>query len=566
MSFLHDPGDLARTPLAAVLIEALNVRATGVLNVQHGGGTSRLFIQDGKPVGAQVVVGVRPLGHMLLSAGAIDIDALSRSLARMAETHRPQGEILVELGAVTREQVERALEEQQAGYFGLIAALEQGGYAFDAACPIPEWASKRLLSPLRTIVEALERPQAGPLVISALQPVAAGTVRLASGYRPVAPAFRWTDAERVLVGRLEVSTTLEAFFAPSDVGPERARAIVAALLLLGLAVSAGEAARPTGETSAGLELDLDLRPGGLTPAPAPAPAGPARRSDPAEARARRQRLLQQAMRNMGIGPFAGQGRPPPPAGGPRHPPPQAPGTAPSPVTPAPAPRPGSAEAVLRKALLEAAPRARERDYFARLGLAPTATRDEVKQAFLSIARQLHPDRFNAPSLADLAETVKDYFTAVNEAYEALSDDRRRAEYLARRGAGEKAGAASPVQAEAARVDFQKGEACLRTRDWQRARGFFEAALRTDPRAEYRAGLALTILSTPGASDRERVRALAEEAAKDTSCDRAQLVVGLLARDEKDDQRAERYFRAALAANPRNVDAVRELRMVERRKR
>jgi hypothetical protein len=44
------------------------------------------------------------------------------------------------------------------------------------------------------------------------------------------------------------------------------------------------------------------------------------------------------------------------------------------------------------------------------------------------------------------------------------------------------------------------------------------------------------------------------------------VVGLLARDEKDDQRAERYFRAALAANPRNVDAVRELRMVERRKR
>ena len=92
MTFLHEPGDLVRTPLAAILLEALNLRATGVLTVQHGGGSSRLFIKDGRPVGAQVATGIRPLGHMLLQAGAIDIDALSRSLALMAETRRPQGE------------------------------------------------------------------------------------------------------------------------------------------------------------------------------------------------------------------------------------------------------------------------------------------------------------------------------------------------------------------------------------------------------------------------------------------------------------------------------------------
>ena len=136
MSFLHEPGDLARTPLAAILLEALNLRATGVLTVHHGGGTSRLFIQEGKPVGAQVVTGLRPLGHMLLQSGAIDIDTLSRSLALMAETRRPQGEILIEMGAVSREQVDQALTEQQAGYFNLIAALEEGAYAFDAATPI----------------------------------------------------------------------------------------------------------------------------------------------------------------------------------------------------------------------------------------------------------------------------------------------------------------------------------------------------------------------------------------------------------------------------------------------
>ena len=88
MSLLSLPGDLSETPLAAVLIEALNVRASGVLEVAHGGGTSRLWFKEGRPVGAQVFTGFRPLGMMLLQAGLIDIDALSRSLSMMAETRR----------------------------------------------------------------------------------------------------------------------------------------------------------------------------------------------------------------------------------------------------------------------------------------------------------------------------------------------------------------------------------------------------------------------------------------------------------------------------------------------
>ncbi|HET6414069.1 MAG TPA: DnaJ domain-containing protein [Anaeromyxobacter sp.] len=557
MSFLHEPGDLARTPLAAILLEALNLRATGVLTVKHGGGASRLFIKEGKPVGAQVVAGIRPLGHMLLQEGVIDIDTLSRSLALMAESARPQGEILVEMGAVSREQVERALAEQQAGYFDLIAALESGSYQFDPAALVPAWADQRLLSPLRTIVDALERPQAGALVISALQPVASATVRLASGYRSVASAFRWTPRERILVARLETPATLEALFAPSDVSPERARAIVAGLLLLGLAVQAGETAQPTGETGAGLDLELDvsLRPGGATPPPATPPPGPARRSDPAEARARRQRLLQQAMRNMGIGPFAAPGRtPPPPLPSPPKPEPTAPGTE------AHRPARDTPEASLRRSLLEALPRARERDLFARLGLPGGAGREEVKQAFLSLARQFHPDRFAAPALADLADTVREFFTTVNEAYETLSDEKKRNAYLSR---GEGGGGAQDPQS--ARIDFTKGEACLRTRDWVKARGFFEAAIRCDPQPDYKAALALAIIHDPASHDRERARALAEEALRTPSCDRAAYVAGILARDEKDLAKAEKLFRAALAANPRNADAARELRLLERRR-
>ncbi len=548
MSFLHEPGNLAETPLAAVLLEALNLRATGVLEVAHAGGTSRLWFRDGRPVGAQVFTGFKPLGLMLLQAGNIDIDALSRSLALMAQTRRPQGEILIELGAVSPEVVGRTLAEQQASYFGLIAALESAPFVFDGTTAVPEWTRGSRLSPVRTIVDALERPQADALVVSALQPVAAGGVRLARTYPEVAEAFRWTDAERALVSRLEAPVALDRFFATSQVAPERARAILAALLLLGLAVPAAEGTTSI-ETLSSLPVEAEAE-----AAERPAPrAAPARRSDPAEARARRQRLLQQAMRNMGVGPFDGRRDRPAPAAS---------------LTPAPAAggpaRPAAAtataaDAQLRGALLAVAPRARERDLFARLGIPDTSGREDVKKAFLALARQFHPDRFASPAFADLAEVVRDFFSAVNEAYEVLSDDKRRNEYLS-----ERKGKAQ-VQAEAARVDFLKAEACLRTRDLQRARGFLEAAMRLDPRAEYQAALAYTWVADPQRKDRDRARAALQPALKDPSCDRALYVAGILSRDEGDEAAAERHFRQALKVNPRNADAVRELKLLEARR-
>lgn len=554
MSLLEEPGDLAATPLAAILIEALNVRASGVLEVGHAGGTSRLWFSDGRPVGAQVFAGFKPLGMLLLQEGLIDIDALSTSLARMAEARRPQGEILIEMGAVSADDVGRVLEQQQAGYFGLIASLREGPFVFDGSTPVPAWTRGSRLSPVRTIVDALEQPQASALVASALQPVAATGVGLSAGYPDVAGAFRWSDAERRLVATLERDVSLEAFFSPSDVPPERARAILSGLLLLGLA-RPGLAGLDADEM-AGDELTAGLAIGPEEASPPPAagtPVGGAptegRRSDPGEARARRQRLLQHAMRNMGIGPFAGRG-----GAGAVEPPSLA-------DTPQPAPPPGAtpAEAALREALLALVPRAREQDLFARLALHETAGKEDARRAFLALARMFHPDRFSSPALADLQGAVKDFFASVNEAHEVLSDDRKRAEYLYRRkGTGS-------AQWDAGRVDAEKGEACLRTRDFQRARGFLEAAVRADARPEYQAALAWAHVADPSCRDRERARALVASAMRDRSCDRAFYVAGIIARDEGDAPRAERHFRAATQANPRNADAARELRLLEARR-
>ncbi|HEX9289015.1 MAG TPA: J domain-containing protein, partial [Anaeromyxobacteraceae bacterium] len=267
---------------------------------------------------------------------------------------------------------------------------------------------------------------------------------------------------------------------------------------------------------------------------------------------RRQRLLQRAMQNMGVGPFSGL---PPPPGASRG--------AGAAATAGADTRAVATEAEneLRRALDAAAPRARIADLFERLGVARTAARDQVKAAYFQLAKQLHPDRFASPALADLAPRVKDLFSALNEAYEVLSDDKRRLEYLARTAA---VPAASAKDAGAA-TDFQKAEACARTHDYGRARGFYEAALRADPRPEYQAAYAWMLTQEGRALDRVRARSLAEAALRDPACDRAALVCAVLARDDGDDDKAERLLRRALQVNPRSADAERELRALESRR-
>ena len=510
-------------------------------------------------MGAQVVAGIRPLGHMFLQQGVIDIDVLSQSLARMAETRRPQGEILVEMGAVSREQVDQALADQQSGYFGLIAAMEKGAYRFDGTESLPSWAAQSHLSSLRTIVDALERPQAGALVISALQPVASGPLRLSSGYPAVVSAFRWSRAEEALISRLQTPATLEALFAPSGVAPERARAMVAALLLLGLAVSAKDGARPSGESVVGLELEVGSRRRG----PGPSGRPPRVRPHPRHRLRRRGGAIPP---RPGLGGSACSTRPcetwaSAPSPGPARTPPASaaaaqPGS--SGATPPPRAVPGSVEAQLRKSLLMVAPRAREKDLFARLGLTPGAGREEVKQAFLSMARQFHPDRFAAPALSDMAEVVKEFFTAVNEAYETLSDDRRRNAYMAQRS---EPGAA---QAEAARMDYVKGEACLRTRDFGRARGFYEAAVRADPAPSTRPRSPCQSSPTlPPRSEIGRGRCRTRRSRTPPADGRPSWQGSSPATTGTTPGR--RSIPAALALDPRNADVVRELRMIERKR-
>lgn len=65
----------------------------------------------------------------------------------------------------------------------------------------------------------------------------------------------------------------------------------------------------------------------------------------------------------------------------------------------------------------------KRDYYEVLGLARTASADDIKQAFRRLALKHHPDR-NPSNKKEAEERFKD----ISEAYEVLSDAQKRAQY------------------------------------------------------------------------------------------------------------------------------------------
>ncbi len=66
----------------------------------------------------------------------------------------------------------------------------------------------------------------------------------------------------------------------------------------------------------------------------------------------------------------------------------------------------------------------KRDYYEVLGVAKTATEEELKKAYRKLAMKFHPDR----NQGDKAKEAEEKFKEVKEAYEMLSDAQKRAAY------------------------------------------------------------------------------------------------------------------------------------------
>lgn len=211
-----------------------------------------------------------------------------------------------------------------------------------------------------------------------------------------------------------------------------------------------------------------------------------------------------------------------------------------------------------------------KNYFEVLGVPEKTTDESVKKSYFLLAKEYHPDRYynKDKSIRDTAEEI---FTILTNAYNSLMTEELRKKYsesLKEKSQEKKLeDAQSLVNAE---IQFQKGMVYYKSHDFVNAEECFKWAVKLNPNeAEYNGWLGWVLYKKqPGDSVvRKKAEAAINHALEmNPKWDQGYLFLAYLARAEKNEEKAENYFHKALECNPNNQEALREVRLINMRKK
>lgn len=203
-------------------------------------------------------------------------------------------------------------------------------------------------------------------------------------------------------------------------------------------------------------------------------------------------------------------------------------------------------------------------YYEMLDLKPSATSEEIRAAYTRLATQYHPDRAPVPEMRGLHTEI---FAHFNSAFGALNDPKNRAQYdESIAGGGGTPAAQKQVQAVLETVqDTHRAELMVKRKDWVAAEKILRRVVAVNP-DDIAANLLLAqclLQIAPQQYFKEIVVMIRRVIDSTENNDRAHYLMGM-ALKTNGDRRAPGLFRMALEMNPGNVDALREVRLMELR--
>jgi tetratricopeptide (TPR) repeat protein len=480
-------GSLFETPLPRLLIGLHRDGFTGQLTLASESMSRRFDWRAGLPVGVSSRLPAESLIEIVAQGGALDAAQKTRATDAMRERGASELQALAALGSVPPRALVLALAEQLRR--ALLASLgwRSGSFTFE----VREAAGAAPALPFDFLAVLFEGTAASwrpHEVLDALGPQATRYPTLAPGART-----QWLPATGPARGLLGALDGRAAAYALLQAHPEPECA--AALWLLADLGALGWADAPAAEAA---------------PAPAAEPAGP-----------RIEIVVRGGDAASAAGGAAAAEAKTAPAGG------------------------GAAEA-LRREIQDLHARLRQLSLSELLGVARDASAKDVRRAYLSAAKRLHPDRLAQLGLLELKEAANEVFAEIARAHEVLSDPVKREQYESSLG-GESDGDAQRVaEAEASYV---RGEQLMRAGNFRGALEFLERAVALWPdEADYQAALGWSLhRKMPPESERalahfERAFALGTEQAA------WWLRGSLVAKSLGNEKRA-----AELAARARSID-------------
>lgn len=528
-------GTLAVRPLAHLLVYLLERQLTGTLVLQAPGdpaggedaenaerNRSAVFFHNGAPYRIKTSDPVIHLGRLLVEEGRLDLAALNESLVKWAKVGGLHGQLLLAEGLLDEEILTVVLREQgerkMTWLFGLPPETQFGFYPNEDL--IPDWGGPNpvRVSPLAALWRGVRQFPIEADIQAALAPLAGRRLRLHPDAQLAAFHFK-RDAGSI-VDLIRVSPkSMEELACASLLAPLLLERLIYVLVI-------------------SRQLDTGTGPPVRTsppPVPAPMPDSEGARPPPSSRRVPRRPQQTTAFDA-------------PTDGLPRD----------------------SIDVVdeLRRRL-ESAP---SQTYYELLDVGVDAPKTAIQSAFLSLAKDWHPDRL-PPALKDYRELAGKLFSRYTEAHQVLSDDDRRAEYSKKleTGEGDEDERKLVEQALRATTYFQKAEVLLRKNDLAGAREYARLAMEDDPdQVDY-----LAFHAWAESHDPERVRTqryddlvkmLSMALKSQENHKRARTYRAQLLKRSGRIREAMKDFRWLAESDRRNVEARREIRLYEMRRK
>jgi tetratricopeptide (TPR) repeat protein len=282
--------------LAAALLQLARDRETGVLEVCAEAVRTRIFLRAGAPVSAEGGSLRETLGRMLLRRGELDEADYERVIARMtqklmANEQQRLGEVLVELGLLSGQEVHHALEAQLFEKLSACFRWANASWTFSELDELPEEIEAFSLPPVEQLVLAGLRGHTPPEAIAAwLAGRSNAKPRLKRPVAALQELLQLDAASLRLLERLDGTRTLAALTREAVEAPS----LLATLLLLDaleLGMGAAPVTRPRETVRVPFAREVVGRRTGPAASPPAAPAG-----DPPASPAQRRLEAEQSFR------------------------------------------------------------------------------------------------------------------------------------------------------------------------------------------------------------------------------------------------------------------------------
>ncbi len=209
-------------------------------------------------------------------------------------------------------------------------------------------------------------------------------------------------------------------------------------------------------------------------------------------------------------------------------------------------------------------------FYQMLGLKEADGIEDVKKKYLLLAKVWHPDRLE-PELNELRPFVEEIFSWLTRARDTLVDKQKRIEYqktIIQGGGTPEAERQIEAMLEAA-LSFQKVDVLARRRQWEEALAILDNSIQIAPKEpDYPAMKAWILFQRHGIDDEEKIKEMNALLKRSFSLNpdhvRTHFVRANMLKRLGDHPRALQHFQKVAELDPKNLEAVREVRIAQMR--